>query len=272
MIIIGEPARTQFDLNFQVAGIPVRVHPLFWLMGVVLGASGGVSGGDAAMRIIIWVGVVFFSILIHELGHAFTMRHYGASPRVLLYLMGGMAIAESSSWSGGSPNRIRVPRNAILIAAAGPAAGFALAAVVILLVFAGGGAVWPRFEFPSLRLWDLQSTSGTPSYLIELIESLLFVNIFWGLMNLLPIYPLDGGQISREIFVLKEPWDGLRKSLWLSLVTAATVAVIGFVTFRNNPNGIFFLLMFGSLAFSSWQVLQQISGRGGGGFGGGRPW
>ena len=94
----------------------------------------------------------------------------------------------------------------------------------------------------------------------------LFINIFWGLLNLMPIYPLDGGQISREIFVQFDSWGGLRKSLILSIAVAGCIAVFGL-----TRNSIFMALMFGMLAFSNWQVLQQTDGRGGG-FGGGRPW
>ena len=39
----------------------------------------------------------------------------------------------------------------------------------------------------------------------SIIGDLLQVNILWGLMNLLPIYPLDGGQIARELFTLSNP-------------------------------------------------------------------
>ena len=49
---------------------------------------------------------------------------------------------------------------------------------------------------------------------------MLYVNIFWGLVNLLPVYPLDGGQIARELLELASPADGVRQSLWLSVIAA----------------------------------------------------
>ena len=98
---------------------------------------------------------------------------------------------------------------------------------------------------------------------------ILWPSVYWALLNLLPIYPLDGGQIARELMVSKDPWEGTRRSLWLSVITGAVVAVLGFASGR-----FILALMFGSLAFSSWQMLQQIGGGGGfgGGFGGGGPW
>ncbi len=69
-----EPPRTAYDLHFQIAGIPVRVHPLFWLATLILGSNSWSGDGnvdpDAGMKLLIWVGVMFVSILVHELGHS----------------------------------------------------------------------------------------------------------------------------------------------------------------------------------------------------------
>jgi len=275
-VFLAEPPRTQYDLNFEIAGIPVRIHPLFWLVGVILGAGGG-SGVDGA-GIVIWVGVLFISILVHELGHAFTMRRFGERPRVVLYMMGGLAIADSG-WGMGKSSRNSFEQ--IVISAAGPAAGFALAGLVIALVYAGGGAVVFDVSHSYIQIWQIQLERGMPwyesinddnRYLFEVIHGMLYVNIFWGLVNLLPIYPLDGGQISRELFAQGDPWEGVRKSLWLSFVTGAIVAVMALMFLQS----ILMAVMFGALAYSSWQALQQIGGGGGfggGGFGGGGgPW
>ena len=234
-MLLGEPPRTAYDLNLAVAGIPVRVHPFFWLAGLILGAR----SGDGAL-ILIWIGALFVSILVHELGHAFTMRYYGESARVVLYMMGGLAIRDSSPYEFGS-GRQRTPKQQITISAAGPGAGFVLAAMVIALVYAGGGAVRfdpsgagfislqlergvplyeSMFDFPNADEWealegekkadDEKDRSAPPDndqtprrvapvknnnyYLANMIHDLLWINIFWGLINLLPIYPLDGGR------------------------------------------------------------------------------
>jgi hypothetical protein len=92
-MFLAEPPQTQYDLHFRVAGIPVRVHPLFWLVGVILGLRGAdtEAPGNAGIDLLIWVGVLFFSILIHELGHAVTMQRFGQAARIVLYMMGGLA-------------------------------------------------------------------------------------------------------------------------------------------------------------------------------------
>ncbi len=258
-MFLAEPQQTRYDLRFQIAGIPVRVHPLFWLIGIILGAQGGDGVG-----MLLWVGVVFVSILIHELGHAFAMRFFGEGARVVLYLMGGMAIPESTAWGFGGGRKSRGPRDQILISAAGPGAGFLLAGFVVGAVFATGGSISFFPDDSVLPLWALRLPEMANEHWRELINCLLFVNIFWGLMNLLPVYPLDGGQIARELFTVGDPWNGVVRSLWLSVITGGVTAVAGMVLL----NSLFLAILFGSLAFSSYQALQRMSGGGSGG----RPW
>ena len=106
-----------------------------------------------------------------------------------------------------------------------------------------------------------------PNELLEyLVFFLLQINFFWALLNLAPIYPLDGGQIAREVCLLLDVRSGVRNSLMLSLATGAGIAI--YAALHQQP---YLAIMFGLLAFSSYQTLQTYSGRGGG-FGGGRPW
>ena len=77
---------SRYDLRFSIAGIPVRVHPLFWLIALLLGSSGDL------LQIVIWIFVVFVSIVVHELGHAFALRWYGLRSQILLHFSGGLTI------------------------------------------------------------------------------------------------------------------------------------------------------------------------------------
>ena len=103
-MILGEPRPTRFDLNFSLMGFPVRVHPAFFILPLLLGA--GFTGlayqiGLNAGVILLVLAVVFFvSILVHELGHALAFRYYGYPCRIMLYWMGGLAIPDSGgAWS-----------------------------------------------------------------------------------------------------------------------------------------------------------------------------
>ncbi len=84
-IVFGEPPRTQFDLNFSLLGIPVRIHPMFWLVAVLLGPK----RQDPA-TLLTWVVAVFIAILVHEMGHAVVARTYRYRPWIVLYTAGGL--------------------------------------------------------------------------------------------------------------------------------------------------------------------------------------
>jgi Zn-dependent protease len=246
MQLIGEPPPTQGDLHFRLFGIPVRVHPFFWVVTLLLGMS-----DPDPVRVIIWVAVVFVSILVHELGHAFTQRSFGGHPWITLYSFGGLASCDDCD---------RRPRSQILISLAGPVAGFLLAGCVVVVLAAIGK--FDRFEFDWMPVrWKLLE----PSYALQherfgpldaTIASLLFVNIVWGLVNLLPIYPLDGGRIARELFTLGNPRNGIIQSLRLSAGAAALVAV-----YALSQKEIYLCIMFGLLAYGSFQTLQQYRDR-----------
>ena len=101
--------------------------------------------------------------------------------------------------------------------------------------------------------------------LVTFISHLLFVSIFWALLNLVPVYPLDGGQITRELFLLSGSGRAIQHSLILSIAVAVGISLWGFL-YWGMLMGVMFLL----LAYSSYTTLQRYTGRGG--FGGGRPW
>lgn len=232
MLTLGEPPATQADLHFRILGIPVRVHPLFWVVALLL----GLSLGDPVL-VLIWVGVVFVSVLVHELGHATVQRYFGGRPWITLYSFGGLASCNDCD---------RSPRAQLLISIAGPLAGFLFAGLVVGFLMATGRFRGFELDWIPLR-WE-----PFPPLVQVAVVALLFVNIFWGLMNLLPIYPLDGGQIARELFTLGNPRRGIIQSLGLSTATAAIVAV-----FSLSQGEIYLCLLFGFLAYGSYQALQQ---------------
>jgi Zn-dependent protease len=248
--LIGEPSPTQADLHFPLFGIPVRVHPFFWLMAAFLGAN--ITGGQPELMFF-WVLTVFVSILVHELGHALLIRQFGGRPWITLYAMGGLASSSAS--------RID-PRAHIKILLAGPGAGFLLAAVIVALLRLSGHSVQFVFGWPFIIAWHFSPLGSTR--LNEFVDYLLLVNIWWGLFNLLPIWPLDGGQLTRDAMELVEPRQAVRTSLWLSVFTAGGLAVY-FISRQMMFNGFFM----GYLAYQSYMMLEGLFGRGGG-FGGRR--
>ena len=247
-MLLSEPPPSPYDLHFRLSGIPIRVHPMFWVITIVLGVG---SGGVPPAQLLAWIVVVFLSVVVHELGHAFTQRHYGGRPWITLYGLGGMSACDDCD---------RRPLSQILISLAGPAAGFALAGVCFALVRLSGRQIgWAEIDELNITavtlplLGKLLYIEPLPSeFGNTLILQMLWVNIAWGLVNLLPIYPLDGGRIAREALTLRQPRRGIVLSLQLSMATAIAMGLFGMFAWRS----LFTAVMFGYLAYSNYQTLQ----------------
>jgi Zn-dependent protease len=244
--VFPEPERTPYDLNFRLSGFRVRVHPLFWLGAVLLGLNTFRIGVEFGL---IWVGVVFASILVHELGHAVAFRSFGSDSHVVLWMFGGLAVPH-----GGVAGRGR----RILVALAGPLAGFVLCGVVYGTHEATG---WGVLNGPHVAF---------------LYFTLVYVNLYWGIFNLLPVFPLDGGQVSKELCEARWGGRGLRVALKISIGVAIAVAVYSLVCVYETetrravldflppwfPRGsLWTAVLFALLAAQNYQLLQ-FHGRG----------
>lgn len=247
-MLLGEPPGTPYDLRFQLGQIPVRVHPFFWIITLLMGMN-----ARDAVSIVTWVGACFISILVHELGHAVTMRYYGESARIVLYGMGGLAISDGgysrSGWEYGRRAR-RGAWQQILISAAGPAAGFLLALAIVALVVALKGKV--VFAIPSMRSPIFWGVALENVRLERLVWDLLFINMAWGMVNLLPILPLDGGRIAQQLLSMRDPSDGTRQAVILSIAAGASMSFVGFGLWHDNYIG----FMFAWLAVTNYMSLR----------------
>ncbi len=155
-------------LRFKLFGFPVQVHPLFWLVALLLFSGAGVG----FTTLLIYAGVVLVSILSHELGHALAARKAGQDPEISIHAFGGL-----TRWV---PNRPLSRWRLVGITLAGPAAGLLLATL----------------GFVALRY--LPGPTGNNAALgnVRGILVVVFqVNLVWSLVNLLPVLPFDGGQV-----------------------------------------------------------------------------
>lgn len=239
-VLLIEPSATPYDVRFRLGPVPVRIHWMFWLMAFLLGRP----FDSTPVQMLLWMGVCLVSILVHELGHVGGYAMFGLPSRVVLYSMGGLAISDY----GGH----LAPRARILVSLAGPAAGLAFGAVVVGLSLAAGG----------LLLWTRPDSLGIswPAVLFEnrnltlLVYNLLYINLAWSLVNLLPVFPLDGGQVAREAISLVRPHDGLQVSLIVSIVTGVAVALLAATRF----NDLYVVILFALLAYNSYHLLRQV--------------
>lgn len=257
-MFLSEPGRTNYDLEFSLLGFPVRVHPAFFIMPILLGRGLITPDVNTGVGYILVIAIFFVSILIHELGHAMAFRFYGLPSRIVLYWMGGLAIPDSGSiWS--KPSRGALTSNQqIVVSFAGPAFGLLLAAFTVGIVYLLGGQV-VRVEGTVVPVFlpDFRAT-GYP------VQGTLFIvcfggimlNIFLNLLNLVPIYPLDGGQIARQIMTQMDSFNGIRNSIILSIACAVLIAVFSLMNDQR-----FMAFFFGFMAWSNYQMLYQYGGR-----------
>ena len=247
-LILAEPGPSQGDIHFRLLGIPVRVHPFFWVISLLI----GLQSDPLPSNVLLWVIAMMVSILAHEIGHALIQRHYGGHPQIVLHGLGGLAICGDCN---------RSTRSQILISLAGPGAGFSLAALIAIGISLVGHPVGlyslPQsnpFDNPDgLRLfgiWLIWEGFGSP-HVNLMLQNLFFINILWGAINLLPIYPLDGGQVAREICLLGNPRSGMILSLQISMVTAIGMVLVGL-----SLKSFFVAIMFGYFAFSSYKTME----------------
>ena len=222
--MFGPVRPTEFDVQFHLFGIPVRVLPWFWALAILLGRGAIDQGWE---YLVVWMAVVFFSILVHEMGHALTARAFGYAPRVFLYHFGGLAMyTPDSQYSQG---------RSILITFAGPAAGLMLGVVTLIVSFALAAFAVPTTPLAEAALFDS-----------------LFVNFGWSVLNLLPVLPLDGGQITRDVCTSMNPSRGEVRATWISLIVGGVVSFVAF-TAGSTFAGIMFALM----CYQNFQSLQM---------------
>jgi stage IV sporulation protein FB len=233
--MFGPVGTTPYDLHFRLFGIPVTVTAWFWLAGLL---TSGVGGEVHVDLILIWVGCLFVSILVHEMGHALTALFFGWPPEVYLYGFGGLAVFR--------PTYGRTTGRSVLISFMGPGAGFLLYGVTLAAEYALIASGWP------------QTLSREELFRLEVfLGDMEFINLWWGVVNLLPVLPLDGGRIAETLLVRFRPWDGPRLVITLSVVVAGVVAV--FFLLNRERFGLYPAALFGLLAFSNLQSMQTRS-------------
>jgi stage IV sporulation protein FB len=206
-------------IRFSLFGIPVEVQPFFWITLVILGGANGADTSSEIFRILLFVIAGFISILVHELGHALTARSFGAFSRITLQAFGGYA-----AYSGVRLNRWQ----SFLVTAAGPAIQIILGLVVLLV-------------FPHTTEF-----SRDGRYFLWI---LMFISFFWAILNLLPVLPLDGGQMLNAALGPAR----IKITLWISIIVAIGAGVAMF----TKTGSIIFPIFLGMFAWQAFQALKE---------------
>jgi stage IV sporulation protein FB len=203
--------------------IPITIHTAFWIFAAIIGFFNSLS----LTGTIIWVGIIFVSVLVHELGHAFTALLFGQRPRIELVALGGLTYHEGEKlpfWKQ------------FFIALDGPVFGFLL--FVLATIF---------LQFPSF-------SQGKTGEVLSLFQK---VNLFWTILNLVPVMPLDGGQLLRVVLEGIFGIRGFKYSLIVGMTIAVGMSLFFFLLQYFLVGAIFFLLAYQS--YESWKQSKALS-------------
>lgn len=211
--------------HFKIAGIPVHVQPIFFVIAGLFGLRYIDIGLDV---VLIWVATSFVSILVHELGHGLSLKVFGEPSSIVLHGFGGVTISQR----GGRLSK----RRSVIVSLAG-----SLTALVVLWL--------PMRQLLGSDVANDEAVryilgGGDGFTWLWIVDFLAFQNLWWSVANLLPIRPLDGGNVTAEIW-------GMPIARRISIGTAIAAAVFAFM---NDQSYAGFFALF--LAFNNWQELR----------------
>ena len=177
---------------------------------------------------LLWIPIVFLSVLIHELAHAAAIAGFGfGASTIILGGMGGVTINQrrAKAWQD------------MIISIAGPASSFIMMGI-------------------SLWLWRNTEIGHTDKFLTEMLPRLAQANFFWGMFNLVPVPPLDGGHATRDFFrIFLSERTAFAIAIWIAIIVGGGIAIWAFT------KGIFVLALyiawFVYLAWQQWQYFRS---------------
>lgn len=198
-------------LRFRLGRVPVEIE-LFHFIGAAMLGINQSRGDKGLLWVLLWILVVVVSVLAHEIGHALALARFRRPAAITLHGLGGV-----TTHAGGL-----TPKQNIVVHLAGP--------VPMLLLVGLPARFWYSDQFHS---------RSSSEFLVHLAFDLYQVNFWWSIINLLPIWPLDGGQVLAASTQLRNRHGNMALVHWVSI----TVAIIGggWALAANRDNAYIFL-------------------------------
>lgn len=211
------PLHSPQMIRFRLFDFQILIHWFFWVNCALLGGALEADSPERMQALIGWLLMAAVSVLIHELGHALVMRHYGdRQVGIVLYAFGGLA--RGSRWLSRREN--------VAMSLAGP-----------LLQLTAGVAMHGL-----LSVWHPSWPVG--HYVLVVFRD---ISLFWALLNLLPIMPLDGGHITSALL-------GPARRIWALKLSLACSVLMALVAFQFL--GLVSVLFFGLFAWNNFKELR----------------
>jgi len=253
---------SKYNWNFTLFGVPVCVMPSFWILCVFFSPflSGYQGEGSWLFGLIGWSAAVLVSFLLHELGHALAARRLqGARPTIDLGIgrgtRGSFVFGGVTSWTPvyGASHKSRA-----IVSAAGPCAALIGAIALLLVALLEGSSFSYFFEFGFLPVvfpadWIIGIRSPSPVRMAfsYFVYGFMWISFFWSFINLVPIFPLDGGQVLTSVLIAKKGSRGALQSLKISIACGIIVALLFL-----SEGSLFAAFFFFYLAYQNYQTLK----------------
>ncbi len=204
--------------EFRLLGIDIKVHWSFILIlafGAFLYGAGPAGWLVGSLYGVLTFLLLFVCVTLHEYGHALTARHFGIQTRSILLLpIGGVANLERM------PQK---PNQELLITIAGPLVNFAIAALLVPIIFLFGTEAARGLGQTSVLVDNMREPS-----LLNLLLYLFLTNVLLGLFNLLPAFPMDGGRLLRALLAMVMPYTrATRAAVLVGRLVAVGMAFYG---------------------------------------------
>jgi Zn-dependent protease len=217
---------------FQFSGITVWLH-WSWLVIAMWAVSSRMGRYHSPIWNLIEYLTLFGIVLLHEFGHSLACRQVGGqADRIVLWPLGGVAYVNP-------PFR---PGAQLWSIVAGPLVNLVLIPVFfgLLVLTAQSGLA---SQFPDLWFW---------------LRTTMWINVYLLIFNLLPIFPLDGGQILRSVLWFR---IGPRRSL-LAATVVGLVGCAGLLALALWWQSIWMGILTLFIGSNCWQVYQSVRNAG----------
>ncbi len=228
-------------IRFHLFGVPVSIHPSLWLTLALVGGLLSATSASAMLGVALFVIAGFFCLLVHEMGHALMGRRLGGgNPQVFMAWLGGDCCNEKA---------VLTRLQGVAMTAAGPASSLLLGLLALALLSTYVGGIDAGMELAANNIFGIippeYAEHLSPAGL-EFFRSLIQVSFWWTLLNLIPVFPLDGGQIMHGL---------MRSSRTMHMVSliVALLLVMLFILFNFFLMAVFMCF----LAYINYQGMQQ---------------
>jgi len=192
--------------------IPILIHPLFWLIAFFVGWMWSLNLSGALLALVVILG----SVIFHELGHACTAILFGQKTRIELAVFGGFTYREG--------RKLKLWEE-FLVVLNGPVAGFLLFLIAYTIYHV---------------------VSINHPLLLFVIQFIYKANLFWTVVNLVPVLPLDGGHLMSILLEGIFGFKGVKIAIILGIVVAISISIFFFILGSFLVAALFLILTFES--------------------------